>query len=244
MRIRRVDVTDVGSERVAIAEKTNGWTGWSHSSRTARAMLPSCRMLVVLRSPARITGASSASWCAANGVSFWKSAAACLARIFVCAQSSGLRARCVEMKIIRSDEWRWRSSTKSAHRSLLVRPVSGSARSTNSRWSWSMSSKRWRRQKMPQPSADASRGRLRYADSKPSLAISGFQNSSYRSSSTSESRSELVSCTVLSSRSRRLCHAKCRSCSSSMACCCSSVSRPTAYLGQPRLQNLPSGPRS
>ena len=78
MRMRRVDVTEVGVERVAWAEKRKGWTGWSLSSSTARAMLPICRMLVVFRSPASITGTLSASCCAAKGVSFWKSAAAWL----------------------------------------------------------------------------------------------------------------------------------------------------------------------
>ena len=75
--MRRVEVTEVGVDLVACAEKTKEWTGWSHSSSTALAMLPICRMLVVLRSPASITGTLSASCCAAKAVSFWKSAAAC-----------------------------------------------------------------------------------------------------------------------------------------------------------------------
>ena len=54
MHILRVVVTLVGGVRGAVKFHSIGWHGCSHRTNTARARLATMRMLVVLRSPAKI----------------------------------------------------------------------------------------------------------------------------------------------------------------------------------------------
>mmetsp|Transcript_152024 Transcript_152024/g.264953 ORF Transcript_152024/g.264953 Transcript_152024/m.264953 type:complete len:284 (-) Transcript_152024:678-1529(-) len=231
MRTCRAFVTEVGPVGTSLALQRNGCIGSPLICQTVRAIpriSPKCR---AFRSPSRITGESD-TWCSfVNSVSHSTNWVTCRTRIAVCARSSGLRARCVETTTSGALLPRHLSSTIKQLRSRRSRPLVSQLSTKSHAWEVSFQNFDFR-QKTPQPSREASRGRLWKTESQ--FSPRECAKYSYWSSSTRETTSASYFLISLVKRTFRNSQLKCIS-SFSIALISCGCRKSSAYSGQPYL---------
>mmetsp|Transcript_23440 Transcript_23440/g.64909 ORF Transcript_23440/g.64909 Transcript_23440/m.64909 type:complete len:252 (+) Transcript_23440:965-1720(+) len=159
MRVCRALVTDVGPVDTSLAHHRNLWMGLPRTCQTVRVSPRISAKCRALRSPIRITGASTEFVELVKSVRPSMICMICRTRMAVCARSSGFLARCVETTTNSEPQARHLSSTIRQLRSRFSPPCS-SAASTRSKACLSHRKNLERRQNTPHPSCETVRGRL------------------------------------------------------------------------------------